>query len=558
MREIIVYIRYCCRSFSGALLLLAIDMLSISSRLMVPVVFGFVVGEVAKTQRFTKTALLFVSFLLICRGVMIVLEFASECLGQKVFSRLELEMRRGFWDKLILLPQGRFLQVEEGVWAEKISGDVRRIVEGFRVCFRSIVSFLAFLFVSATIMIIERAYLVLAFAFSFIIFIFITRVMEPRITAYAKAMREAMYLKYTALLDNLALHLTLKVFGGMDRFTCQLKDKMAKATYAENDMMISYVRFKTSLMSVVVLVESCVLLSCLYYYWSGRLQIGSVVAIVMLTGQICMGLYELMQGYPQIATGKESFVSLQSLLDYDGGEEPLRLEPEVESDVLVSLESMSFGYGSKTLFHDVNLKVHKGEFVCIIGRNGAGKSTLGKLMMGVIEPICGRVMRCQIRQAEVPQRVVIFKDSIFENIRLGDSSVDKGHVIAILKMLGIDSGMDIDRVVSREVLSGGEGQLIGIARAMIRNPDFVVMDELCNNLDVVAKCLVADAIEKIRGKSTIVMITHDLDAAMSADSVYVIDDGKLVAARAEGNGSRIEEVKHILLKKRVGISGDGR
>lgn len=548
MKELVSYIRYCHRSFVGWALLLAIDALSMSSRLMVPVVFGLVVGEVAKTQCVTKTTQLYVAALLTCRSLMVALEFFSECLGQRVFGRLELAMRCEFWDRLVLLPQEKFLQVEEGVWAERISSDVRRIVEGFRVCYRSLLSFFVFFVFSASVMIFERAYLALAFAFACIIFIYITQKTEPQIAGCARKMREAMYVRYTALLDNLALHSTLKVFGREGGFSCQLKDKMAKATCAEIDMMISYARFKTWLISVSVIIESGVLLSCLYYYWSGRLQIGSLVAIVMLTGQICMGLYELMQGYPQVSTGKESFASLQSLFGCDDAGKPINRPLAAEPGVLVSLEAMSFGYGSKMLFQGVNLKVHKGEFVCIIGRNGAGKSTLGKLMMGAFDPTEGRVARCQIRQAEVPQRVVIFKDSVFENIRLGDLSVDRGRVVEMLKMLCMDSRMGIDQVVNGKLLSGGEGQLIGIARAMVRDPDFVVMDELCNNLDVAAKCLVATAIERIKGKCTIVMITHDLDAAMNADSVYVIDDGNLVAVHADEKRTRLENAKRILMK----------
>lgn len=198
---------------------------------------------------------------------------------------------------------------------------------------------------------------------------------------------------------------------------------------------------------------------------------------------------------------------------------------------LVELNQVSFGYGARPVVENINLHLHPGQFAALVGPSGAGKTTLLKLILGVLHPskgevsMDGQVLRGRVtpRVGYVPQLESVdwnFPVTVEQAVWMGQIQnsgpwpwiTTKQHnlVLDILNRLGID-GL-IDRHIRD--LSGGQQQRVFLARAMISNPDLLVLDEPTVGLDIkTAENILVLLAELNRQGMTILLTTHDLNAA---------------------------------------------
>jgi ATP-binding cassette, subfamily B, bacterial PglK len=200
---------------------------------------------------------------------------------------------------------------------------------------------------------------------------------------------------------------------------------------------------------------------------------------------------------------------------------------------------------------DVSVSIPKGSSVAIIGRTGAGKSTLADVFLGLIRPSSGSLLvdgiaisdvslaAWQKKIGYVPQRLFLTDDTVRANIAFG---VDSDAVDHQALMAAADLSMVSDFVMSlpegfdtiigeRGVrLSGGEQQRIGIARALYRKPEFLVLDEATSDLDTVTQHTIVERLQAQRNRITICMIAHRLTAIAACDHVYMLENGRITAS----------------------------
>ncbi|MGQ0633061.1 MAG: ABC transporter ATP-binding protein [Planctomycetaceae bacterium] len=208
------------------------------------------------------------------------------------------------------------------------------------------------------------------------------------------------------------------------------------------------------------------------------------------------------------------------------------------------------GHARPTVLHDINLKVRKGEVVAVVGENGSGKSTLVNLLPRLFDPDRGVVLIDGIDIADaaladlrsrigvVTQETLLFDDTIYENIRYGnflarredvEKAARQAHVTQFLSTL--PEGF-LTRVGEKgNSLSGGQRQRIALARAILRNPEILILDEATNAIDSQSERLIHEALEEfVRGRTTFV-ITHSISPGILklVTRVVVLDRGRLVA-----------------------------
>jgi len=228
---------------------------------------------------------------------------------------------------------------------------------------------------------------------------------------------------------------------------------------------------------------------------------------------------------------------------------PFRAVPD--GAAAIELRDVDFRYSpdSADVLRGVSLTIPFGSTVAFVGPSGAGKSTIVDLLLGLIEPSSGAVAvdgvplheittDWRTRVAYVPQEVAIFDSTIARNVALTwsddfdrdrvERALDRAQLLATVRER--DDGLDA-RVGERGLaLSGGQRQRLGIARALYAEPLVLVMDEATSALDTATEAAVADAIHELRGTMTLVMVAHRLSTVKSADVIFYLRDGELVAS----------------------------
>ncbi len=292
----------------------------------------------------------------------------------------------------------------------------------------------------------------------------------------------------------------------------------------------------------------------------GTMSIGVLNQFVMYIGFIYAPLRWLVSFPRWLADAMTSMVKVFEILD----EEPDIAEKDGVKNVPisgnVSFDGVTFGYKSyEPVLKDVSLTINPGEMVGIVGRSGTGKSTLINMLMRLYDPNTGKISinGSDLRDMS-PRHLhenigVVFQDSflfagtIYDNVAYGKPGATPEEVIAACKaanahdfIMQTADGYNTLLGEGGHTISGGERQRLSIARAIIKNPDVLILDEATSSLDVETEAAIQQSLTNLTKGRTTVAIAHRLSTLRSADRLIVLDKGKVAEA-----GTHVE-----LLKKR--------
>ena len=220
--------------------------------------------------------------------------------------------------------------------------------------------------------------------------------------------------------------------------------------------------------------------------------------------------------------------------------------PRFRGEIVFEDVSLDYKKGTRALT-GVTLRIAAGERVGLVGPSGAGKTSLASLIPRFYDPSRGRVLidghaLQDLKLASVRQQIsivfqepVLFAASIAENIGHGKPNASMDEIVAAAERLGIDRMVEqladgYDTVLGERggTLSGGQRQCVAIARAMIRDPAIVILDEPTVGLDARSAALVMDALGQLMEGRTVILISHELRNVRDADRVIVLESGRVV------------------------------
>ena len=259
------------------------------------------------------------------------------------------------------------------------------------------------------------------------------------------------------------------------------------------------------------------------------------------------------QSYQQFLNALPAFAGVMEMqARCEAAAEPKAERPEEEVELRegIRFEEVSFAYhgeGGAPATIELDLKIRAGETVAIVGPSGAGKSTIADLVMGLIVPDRGRVVVDEVplgperrrswrnQIGYVAQDTFLFHDTVRANLLWANPEANEEEINHALRLAaaeefvsGLPNGMHTvlgDRGVR---LSGGERQRLALARALLRSPSLLILDEATSALDSENEKRIKNAIEKLHGHLTILIIAHRLSTVRGADVIHVLERGRLV------------------------------
>jgi ABC-type multidrug transport system fused ATPase/permease subunit len=275
----------------------------------------------------------------------------------------------------------------------------------------------------------------------------------------------------------------------------------------------------------------------------GNLSLGSLVSFYTLLALLRGQANGVLATLPQAISGRESLARLAAILDAPD-RQPYRGTRKPSLEQSLALRDVHFGYveGSPVL-QGLTLELERGEWLALVGPNGSGKTTAAALLLGLYRPSRGTVEAdgvpydeldlhaLRLRIGFVPQRPILFSASIAENIAYGERALDEGRVREAARLATVDelAGRLDDGYEARvgddgDLLSGGERQRIAIARALLREPAVLVLDEPTSSLDGAAISRVLANLRTLAYRPAVLVITHDETLVDEADRVVSLGD----------------------------------
>ena len=213
----------------------------------------------------------------------------------------------------------------------------------------------------------------------------------------------------------------------------------------------------------------------------------------------------------------------------------------------VEFDEVAFAYGDEPVLREISFEVQRGVFIAFVGKSGAGKSTIVSLLVRMYDPDGGEIrgdgvsideydiQEWRNRIAVVRQDPYIFSSTLEENVKIGNRDASRSEVKRVCEIAKVDdfveelpNGYESELGDEGVRLSGGQRQRVALARALLKDADFLVLDEATSDLDSNLEKGVQDAIESMDRDYGIIAIAHRLSTVQNADTIYTLDDGEII------------------------------
>ena len=286
--------------------------------------------------------------------------------------------------------------------------------------------------------------------------------------------------------------------------------------------------------------------------WLG-LNITLIVTLLFILYRLMPRITGLNAQRQGLLAGLASLKSVQQVAESTARPEIVSGEkPFTRLSRCIELQGVNFSYNETAhVLKDTSFTVEKGEMTAIIGTSGAGKTTLVDLMLRIYDPVKGRILvdGVDLRELDlaswrrsigvVSQDVFLFNDTIAGNIALERPGANMESIVAAARQAyAHDFIQELPEEYETQVgdrgwnLSGGQRQRIALARAILKKPDILILDEATSSLDSESEQLIHRYMREIRGTCTMVVVAHRMSTIQDADKIVVLQDGKIVE---EGN-----------------------
>jgi subfamily B ATP-binding cassette protein MsbA len=461
-----------------------------------------------------------------------------------------LNLRRTVFNNVMDLHLGYFSNERKGDIISKVASDVQvvqfSVTSTLQVIFKDPIQLIAFLITLFAISAKLTLWSLLVVPISGFI---ISRIVK-RLKAQAIAAQESYSNMISYLDEALSGVRIIKAFNATRFIKNRFDQENKRYTKILRSMAKRQQAASPVSETLAVIMISCIVLYGGYLILNNRSDLSGAqfIAYIGIFSQLMRPAKSISDSFSNIHSGIAAGERVLALID----QKPAIVDapdakPLGEFKQEIRFKDVSFAYGDRKVLQNINITIPKGKTIALVGPSGGGKSTLIDLIPRFIVPQSGQVLidGVDIETATVDsvrdllgivnQESILFNDSIFGNIAFGKTDATMEQVIAAAKIanahnfiIETEKGYETNIGDRGTKLSGGQKQRICIARAVLANPPIMLLDEATSALDTESEKLVQDALNNLMKNRTSLIIAHRLSTIQNADSIIVLESGKVV------------------------------
>lgn len=525
-------------------------LLSTAASLMFPRLLGEMVDQANSgglTAEITRTGLLLLGILV----AQSLFAYTRTRLFVVVTEKTLASIRQHLYDHLIRLPMAFFSSRRVGELNSRISSDISLLQDSLTNTLADLLSQLLVITGGITLMMVSSFRLTL-FTLTIVPAISLLAFYSGRaIRRYSKKAQAFVAESNTIVEETLQGIQNVKVFTNESFESHRYREKteqVARAgiTGGKYQAAISFIVLGFFVSMAAVIWQGATMIA------RGQMEAGQLFSFVIYSGFIGGNIAGMAGVYARLQKTIGASENLLQLLD----EKTEELDAAPLSDMVhlirggITFEGVGFRYPSRdevAVLKDVSFTVAPGRQVALVGPSGAGKSTIAALLLRLYEPTEGKILfdgresslfpltTLRSQMAVVMQDVFLFGGTIRENIAYGKTDANEDEIIEAAKQANAWTFIEtfpgkLDTVVGERgvQLSGGQRQRIAIARAVLKNPRILILDEATSSLDSESERQVQEALEKLMEGRTSLVIAHRLSTVRNADHIIVLNDGRIV------------------------------
>lgn len=510
----------------------------------------------------------YLAFLLGIYVINSLLQFVSSLVSAYISQRTVLKMRKDLFQKLIYLPIRYFDTHQHGDIMSRMTNDVDSISNTVSQSLSSLISGVITILGALAIMLYYSWLLTLISLVTLVLTVFATKILSKYMRKYFRIQR-ALIGELNGQVEEMVVgHKTVKAF---------CKEEDVEGEFNEISAGLRKYGFKAELfgglmgpmMNVINNIGYLLIVAFgAFFVYKGinGLTIGTIITFTSLSKQFSRPINTIANLYSQIqssiAAAERVFKTMDTDPEVDNG---VIKEDELDLSQNIVFKDVTFEYvEGEPVLKDFNLEVSPGQKIALVGATGSGKTTIVNLLMRFYDVSSGTIMvggkdirdikKHDLREliAIVLQDTVLFKDTIANNIRFGRLDATLDEIKASAKMS--NSNRFIERMPeayesklteSGSNLSGGQRQLLSIARAILADPKILILDEATSSVDTRTEKQIQDGLIKLMKNRTSLIIAHRLSTIRDADKIVVIDHGQIVEI---GNHDELIEKEGVYYK----------
>ncbi|SDH24328.1 ATP-binding cassette, subfamily B [Pedobacter terrae] len=536
--------------------------------LLGPLLVGHTVDTYIRTKQF-HGVLIFGGILLVMYMIAMVTGYTQTRLMGGVGQRMLYTLRNAIFNKLQELPVSFFNQNKAGDLISRVNNDTDKLNQFFSQSLMQFIGSIVTMIGAGIFLLSINLELGAATLAPAVVIVLFTVALSPWVKRKNAKNLKSVGGMSAEIQESLNNFKVIIAFNRRDYFRKRFNEantknyKTAIGAGLANNIFVPVYGLLSSIAQLITLLFGIYLIS------KGNFTLGLLVSYISYTTNFYNPLRQLAALWTSFQVAMASWDRISQILSLESNLKQISLNETATSSALMEFKNVHFSYDdSKEILHNINLRFEKGKTYALIGPTGGGKTTTASLISRLYDPTKGTVLLNgkDIRSfsaAERTQKIgfilqepFLFTGTVKENILYGNSQyatvtdaelekiIEEANLNALLAIF--DEGLNTQITSGSDSISLGQKQLIAFMRAVLRNPELLILDEATANIDTITEQLLGTILNKLSKETTLVIIAHRLNTIENADEIYFVNEGEVQKA-----GTLNDALNMLLKGKRV-------